>query len=221
MSLTTQDVVPTAAELARHMAGRRRLPNKKGAKGDSSDLPVARILRNLDGKLAIFSRRIAVRVSVSTDGTGRVPITTLASSAAVSALTDFTKCAGLYLAYRVKCMRTTLNPVFQANVAGIAPSPATLVTFFFTSGVAAANYQDAIDSSGYRQHSGYSLKIVAQADWKGQPDAQLWTPTTAAVTAAESYGIAIVEDTSATVSQLSTLYYTGVTEYDVEFMAAA
>ncbi len=188
---------------------------------DSRDLDVSRILRNIGNKMQIFERRIAVRFSISTDGTGRVPITTLASSASVSALTDFTKCAGLYLAYRVKAMKATWNPTFSANVAGVAPSPSTLVTFLFSSGLAAASYQDAIDSSGAVQHSGYRMSASAETDWNGLLDAQLWTPTNAAVSASEAYGIAIVEDTSATISQLTTLYYTGIAEYVVEFCSAA
>jgi len=221
MTETTNVASLAANELAAHLAGRRKVANRSKRPHDSSDLNVSRLLRNLGNKMQVYERRICVRISVSTDGTGRVPIATLASSASVSALTDFTKCAGLYLAYRVKGMKTTLNPTFSANVAGVAPSPSTLVTFFFTSGLAAATYQDAIDSSGFRIHSGYDHKIVAEADWSGQPDAHLWTPTNAAVTASESFGTAIVEDTSSTISQLSIVYYTGVTEYIVEFMAAA
>ncbi len=198
-----------------------RVRNPKSEQHDSRDVNVSRLLRQLNNKMQIFERRIATRFSVSTDGTGRVPITTLISSASVSGLTDFTKCAGLYLAYRVKAMKATWNPVFSANVAGVAPSPSTLVSFGFTSGIAAASYQDAIDSSDFKIHSGYAQKASAEIDWNGNTDAHLWTPTTAAITSSESYGVAIVEDTSATISQLSTLYYTGVAEYVVEFASAA
>jgi len=187
----------------------------------SNDGRIAKLLKQINTSYAIFERRLAVRISVSTDGTGRVPITTLASSGAVSALSDFTKVAGLYLAYRVKAMQATLHPTFATNVAGVAPSPSTLVTFGFTSGLAAANYQDAIDSNDFKQHSGYAKGIRSAIDWTGNTDAHLWTPTNAAVTSAETYGVAIVEDSSATVSQVSTLYFTGVVEYVVEFMSAA
>jgi len=178
-------------------------------------------MRSLGNKLQIFERRIAVRFSISTDGTGRIPITTLASSASVSGLADFTLLAGLYLAYRVKAMKATWSPVFAANVAGIAPSPALLASASFTSGLAPTTYAQTLDSSSLKLHSGYAERSTAVIDWNGQLDAKLWTPTNAAVAAAESYGVFVVSDSSATVSQLSTLYFCGVAEYAVEFMSAA
>jgi len=187
----------------------------------SNDSRIAKLLREINTSYAIFERRLAVAVSVSTDGTGRVAIGTLASSASVSGLTDFTKLAGLFLAYRVKGMQTTLNPTFRSNVAGVAPSPSTLVTFGFIGGLAAANYQDAIDSNDFKIHYGYAQAIRAAIDWTNNTDAHLWTPTNVAVSSGEAYGLAIVEDSTATVSQISTKYYSGVTEYIVEFMAPA
>lgn len=167
-----------------------------------------------------FTRRITGSAVVATNASGFIPITTLVSSASVSGLSDFTNVSGLYLEYRVRGMKATLMPIFATNVAGVAPSPAMLVTAFFSSGVAAVTFQQALDSSGAKFHSGYRT-ITAEVDSKGFPDAQLWTPSTSAVTSSESYGIFITDSGVAPASQVSTTYYRLVQEYIVEFRSAA
>lgn len=167
-----------------------------------------------------FIRRITSSGTVSTNGSGFIPITTIASSGSVSGLSDFSNVSGLYLEYRVRGMKATLMPINAVNISGVAAPPAMLVTAFFSSGVAAVTFQQALDSSGAKFHSGYRT-IVAEVDFKGNKDAQLWTPTTAAVTSAETYGIFITDSGVAPASSVTTTMYRLVAEYIVEFRSAA
>lgn len=167
-----------------------------------------------------FTRRITGSSVIATNGSGFIPISTIASSGLVSGLSDFANIAGLYLEYRVRGMKATLMPIFAVNISGVAPSPAMLCTAFFSSGLAATTWQQAIDSSGAKLHSGYRT-ITAEVDWSGNKDAQLWTPSTSAVTSAETYGIFITDSGVAPASQLSTTYFRLVAEYLVEFRSAA
>lgn len=181
---------------------------------------VIRELDNVAYKNTLYLRKITSSSVLATNGSGFIPISTLASSASVSGLSDFSSAAGLYLEYRVKAMKAMLFPINAVNISGVSAPPAALTTFNFSSGVAAVTYQQALDSSGSKTWSGYK-PIVATNDYKGNKDAQLWTPTTAAVTAAEAYGIAVSDSGVAPASPVSTTMFRVVTEYLVEFRSAA
>lgn len=187
-----------------------------GEKADDRAVNVQ--IDRLKGVNQHFVRRIcSAGQAVSTTAGGIIAVTTLASSGAVSALSDFTPSAALFLEYRVRGMKVTWCPVWKVNAVSGAPPPMYAVAAF-SSGLAGTTFQQALDSTGCKIVSGYD-KFVAEATYKGNKDAQLWTPTTAAVTAAETYGLWIVsESTYAASASLAIGYF--VAEYIVEFRTA-
>lgn len=181
---------------------------------------VSRTLSNLNAGATIMTRRLTSLGTVVTSVGGLIALTTLASSSAVSSATDFASMANLFVAYRVKALRVRLFPVFVANIAGVAPPPCQLCADVYSSGLSVTTYANMLDSAACQLWSGYSPKTLA-ANWDGLPDAHLWTPNNAAITANEAYGILLIGASGNTASQVSTTYYTYVVEYEAEFITAA
>ncbi len=143
-------------------------------------------------KAAHFVRRMAFSaVNLSTGVGGTIAATTLCNSASVSASApDFSSCANLYTAYRVVAMEVHVLPYFPVNTTGVTV-PAVIATCEFQAGLIPGTYAQMADGSNPRLCSGYKQYKFA-VDFKRDPNAQLWTPTTSAVSSGNSYGIALV-----------------------------
>ncbi len=143
-------------------------------------------------KAAHFVRRMALSAAnVSTGAGGTVAATTLCNSASVSASApDFSSCANLYTAYRVVAMEVHVLPYFPVNTTAVTV-PSVMATCEFQSGQIPATYAQIADGSNARLTSGYKEARFA-VDFRRDPNAQLWTPTTSAIASGNSYGVALV-----------------------------
>ncbi len=149
-------------------------------------------LDRFGAKAARFLRRMAFSpVNISTGAGGSVAATTLCNSAGVSASApDFSSCANLYTAYRVVAMEVHVLPYFPVNTTAVTV-PSVMATCEFQSGLIPATYAQIADGSNARLCSGYKEARFG-VDFRKDPNAQLWTPTTSAIASGNSYGVALV-----------------------------
>jgi hypothetical protein len=168
----------------------------------------------------IVTRRIcAAATNISTTAGGLLLATTLASSSAASAASDFASYAALFTSYRVKAVKTTLLPYFPVplfNGVGTVVVPPSIASSEFRGGLGGATYQSIADGAKSRFLSGYKSYALT-ADYSKDNDAQLWTPTTSAIPAAESYGILAMG--TATAATANTAIWVANPEYLIEFRA--
>lgn len=165
-----------------------------------------------------FRRMGGTTATLSTGGGGVLALSTLGNTSLVSTTcADFASCANLYVAYRVIAMEVVVLPFFVANTTAVTV-PVTIIVAPFMAATGFTTYAGAIDSSRSQVCSGYkSYKFTASN--KGDNDAKLWTPTTAAIAGAEAYGLQCIGD--ATASTVSTPVWRVNVWYVVEFMLAA
>jgi len=183
----------------------------------SNDL---RLMKSLGAQTRVVTRRICGPPStVSTNAGGLLVVTTLAGSQGASGAADFAQLAGLFTSYRVRAMRVQLRPFYPVpfyNGVGTVVVPASIAAGFFQGGLGGATYQSLSDSAKPRFLSGYKQHDLT-INYEGDNDAHLWTPTTAAISATEAFGIIICGQ--ATAASVNTLVWHFCVEYAVEFKA--
>jgi hypothetical protein len=111
-------------------------------------------------------------------------------------------------------------PTFPVNngAAGIAVSTGhsqLYVSDFIGTSVPASAAQ-VLSDEGSKVMCTYK-PFVFEATWARNPNAKLWNPTTAAVPAANSYGIAWASNTNATLMTAAAPYFSYDVEWEVEF----
>jgi hypothetical protein len=181
---------------------------------------IGKILNNLNANVTIMSRRLTTSGTIATNGAGAVALGTLASSAGVSSATDFATMGLLYSGYRVKGMRARVWPIYGVNVAGVAPPPSLVACSMFSSGQSVTNYANMLDSAGCKFFTGYKPATFA-VTYDELIDAKLWTPTSAAISSTEAYGLVFIGASGNIAAQVTVVYWNFVIEYDTEFITAA
>jgi len=187
--------------------------NKQNKVGNTSS-DVRREFQLARSALRTFVKRIVTTGSLSSNGTGYVPITTLASSNSVTALGDFSAVAGIYSNYRVKAIKLTANP-FVPNYTGMTYVSPLIVLLPFRSGLLPTTFAGFVESSEAKYCTGYKGAMFSTSS-KDYPDAKLWNPTNAVIAAADSFGIAVMGQ-NGTAGSINTYVWFYVVEYLVEF----
>jgi hypothetical protein len=149
-------------------------------------------------------RRLANAVTIGTNGAGVVALATLASSVNVNAYPDFSSFASLYTSYRVHAIKCTFYPVLRVNTTAVN-APAYLVVAPFRGGLAPTTIQQLQESPDAVSLSGYA-RGKAMVNFIGDNDAHLWTPTSGAVTASESFGLVIAGSSVLATASTNTFY---------------
>ncbi len=137
-----------------------------------------------------YMRRLCAVNVLTTNGSGVLPFQYLADSTQISSLADFSATAALYTQYRAVAVRVTLMPYFPVNTTGVVV-PATVIAAPFRGGLAPASLVQFMESTDRTIMSGYK-QYVLTTHFQGDNDAHLWTQTTAAISATESYGLVIL-----------------------------
>lgn len=194
--------------------------SKKKAPSASRDKRIDVLqLDRFAAKAAVFVRRMALSYSTLSTGVGG----TLAWSAIANtsnvqvSCPDFASCANIYGAYRVRAMEVHLLPAFVVNTTAVTV-PLCVATCTFQAGAAPANYAAIVDGSNVQMLSGYK-QYKLTCDDRRDPNARLWTPTSAAVPTGNNFGIVICGST--TTSTASTLIWAVQAWAVVEFQSAA
>lgn len=193
---------------------RGRLP-RKGKSASSEQRKDMKLFNKLAAPDHVtVVRLIQTNFAVQTNVGGTLSATSIAGSNQVqSSCPDFAQYAGLYVQYRVRAMKVTLSPCFVVNTTTVTV-PASVAVGEFRGGLGGATYSSLRQSPSGRILSGYKRYVVS-CDWDGDIDAHLWSPTTAAITTAESFGLTIAG--MATPSTANTYVYSCDVEYAVEF----
>lgn len=184
---------------------RGRKPNAKKPAGKKKDMAeTVALFDRFSGMHQRTFRRLANAVTVGTNGAGVIPLSLLASSANVNGYPDFTSASNLYTLYRVHAFKLTFWPVLKVNTTAVN-APAYVVTAPFRAGLAPTTIQQLQESPDSVSMSGYD-KCLATVNWKGDPDAHLWTATNSAIASAEAFGMAIAGSSVLATSSTNTWY---------------
>jgi hypothetical protein len=136
----------------------------------------------------------------------------------VTAAFEFSNYAVLYQDYRVRAIRVRVVPRFRDNIQTVAstPFPGCIVSGAFING-AGASTPAAIFAEANGKVVPEWTTVENLATWELNPNAKLWTPTSATVTTLNQFGLQCLS------TSLCPAFYTGVTiydtftEFDVEF----
>jgi hypothetical protein len=195
----------------------------KGKPRDGVKAEQARVNRSMDNAsldTRTTVRRVTTLGTLSTNASGFVAAKQYQSSG-VTGTNAWGGLAGRFLEYRVKAIRIRILPLANMNYAnGTVVPPVGLFAADMKAGVGYANAAARADGANLRLYRGYGVMDLT-CDWQGYPDAHLWTPTTTAIAAAETYGVEIGDMGIAPASAASTVYFRVLEEYEVEFRLPA
>ncbi len=195
----------------------QKLRSNQGMNGNQSKSKDYATVLSLVNRLSSIEpslfRRICTAVTVTTNGSGVIPVTLLCNTATVTGYSDFSSVANLYQQYRVHAFKVAFFPVIRVNTTAVTPPPYCAVAPFraglVPSGIAVLQASpDCLHISGYD-------KGVATVSFVGDNDAHLWTPINAAVPATEDYGLYIC-GSSLTATASTNVWYAFV-EAVIEF----
>ena len=204
------------------MGSRQRIPaatrksgKPKGVSSSKKDFDqVMKLVDKFTGMGQRYMRRLATATSLATNGSGVVPLSTLATTNAVNTYPDFSSLASLYTAYRVHALKLSFFPCYRVNTTAILP-PVYVASCPFRGGLAPSTIGTIQESPDFKAFGGYDKAIVT-VNYNGDNDAHLWTPTNAAVTASEAFGVVICG--SSLTGTASTIFWYVQVEAIVEFM---
>jgi len=165
----------------------------------------------------IVKRMTFPNQSLTLDGSGNVPLTTYDASLVFGGpATEFASFAARYQQYRVRSVKVTFTPLynvaFQIAVGGTtAPVLQVYSSDFIGISVPSSSAQVLADERALIHNT--ATTFVAKADWTRNPNARLWNPVSAAIPAANDYGVAVASNTSSSASPDN-----GVMSVSVEFI---
>lgn len=189
--------------------GKKKNPMTSGANVRREFVIATSVLKN-------FQKRIVTNGTLNSNGAGLVPVTTVASTNSVTALGDFSAMAGIYSNYRVKAIQFRAKPFYPIPLPAAAAFITPMIAIIpFRSGLVPSTFAAFVESSEARVFSGYESAAFRTSNM-GYPDGKLWHPTNAVISSADSFGIALMGQTSVsgTVS-INVWHY--IVEYLVEF----
>lgn len=188
--------------------------NDKRSSQSTSVVGVSRDFKLASSVNRIFSKRIVGTNVVTSNGSGLIVATTMASSNSVTSVGDFGSVAAIYSNYRVKAMRLTAKPFYKVNTTAVVVSP-MIAVIPFRSGLVPTTFANFTESSECRYCSGYEGYVFETSN-KGYPDGKLWHPTNAVISSADSYGIAVMGQNYVAGTASTNVWYLSV-EYLIEF----
>lgn len=187
---------------------------RKDKRDATSRANVRREFELANSVLSVLTKRIVTASTLSTNGAGLIVATTIANSNGVSVLGDFASLAAIYSNYRVKAIKVTAKPFVNAYTTTTYVTP-MIAVIPFRSGLVPSTFPSFIESSEVRLISGYDGGVFETSS-KGYPDGQLWNPTNAVISTADSFGIAAMGQ-NYVAGSVSTYVWMLVTEYLCEF----
>ena len=197
------------------VGSKSRKGKKSAAPSESRDFnSVMALVNRFTGMGQRYFRRLATATSLATNGSGVVPLSTLATTNAVNTYPDFSSLASLYTSYRVHALKLSFFPCYRVNTTAILP-PVYVASCPFRGGLAPSTIGQIQESPDSKSFGGYDKAIVT-VNFEGDNDAHLWTPTNAAVTASEAFGVVICG--SSLTGTASTIFWYVYVEAVVEFM---
>ncbi len=171
------------------------------------------------GDIVLKTMTLSSQVLATSAG-GVIPVTTSITSSLVQSgpAAEWASFAARYQQYRVRAVRIIAKAIRTRpylDAAGVD----NLVSSLYV-----ADYiGTAVPASAAQVLSDENSKVLSTADhfvyettWAKNPNAKLWNPTSAAIPAANLYGIALASSTLVGLLKGTTNQYTYVVEWDVE-----
>jgi roadblock/LC7 domain-containing protein len=172
---------------------------------------------NMSQRQTRIVRRVCSDViTLATNASGFVALTTLASSGLVTSSLNWASYAGAAIEYRVAGLEVLIFPVVNSQTNLTTPVPSFLAVCGFSSGTVPATIGQIIEGPGGKILTGHRPTRFA-VGMKGYQDAHLWTPTTGAIVTTEQYGIACMGTTATPAAVASSTYFKIVIKYLVDF----
>jgi len=175
--------------------------------------------RNVDGDI-IVKRLTLPEGAVSSTAGGIIAVDAVATTGQCQSLpaSEWASFAARYQQFRVRAVTVILEPIFPGS--GTPTAAATVghstlyVGDYIGTAVPGSAAQVLSDERGICINT--SKRMVYTVDWARNPNAKLWNPTSAALPAANSMGIAIASNTTVALPAATAIYTTTVM-WDVEF----
>jgi len=165
--------------------------NINGNKNQTRNLHIPNIPSSLMPRDEIIVPIIGADTALSTNGSGLVVVTTLLNSLVTSLGAQWVDYSARWQQYRIEEMKITFSPRFPVNT-GMALNLGHASIFcsdFLGTNLPTTVLHIKADENSRKYGSWYEWEYVV--DMKRKPNALLWSPTTAAIPAANAYGIAI------------------------------
>jgi len=165
----------------------------------------------------IVKRMTVANGTIALDASGNLSLMTYDASLVFGApATEFASFAARYQQYRVRWVKVTFTPLynvsFQVPAGGTtAPILQVYCSDFIGVSVPSSPAQVLADERALIHNT--ASTFVVRADWARNPNAKLWNPVSAAIPAANDYGIAVASNTSSSGSP-----FNGIMSYSVEFL---
>jgi hypothetical protein len=157
-------------------------------------------------------KRCSATATLATGGGTAIPLTSQLSGDASSS-SEFASFAARYLQYRVRRLRITGKATQPVQTATVTHS--ALVRGNFVGATAPASTASIVSSESFKSNGTHS-DFEHVVTWDGIPDAKLWQPTSAAIPAADQFGIVFASIASPAMTTATT-YYVLFAEWEVEF----
>jgi len=163
---------------------------------------------------------------LATNASGFIATQQITSDGARSCA-DWTNLSTRYLTFRVKAIRIRAWPIVDMTTAvtvgggAVTPHPTAIAFATYKEGNSYLSYVSLCTGADGRIFNGRERCIEYTADWAGNPDAKLWSPTNAAIPTAQQFAIQFQDQGAAPASAASTTYYRILYEFEVEFNVPA
>jgi len=159
--------------------------------------------------------------AIASTAGGLIAVNTQFTAALVQSApaSEWASFAARYQQYRVRSVRLVLEPMFPGSGTPVALAQtghgALFVSDFIGTAAPTTSAQILSDEGSVMINT--SKKVDFTVDWARNPNAKLWNPTSAALPAANGYGIAFASDSVFASLVASAVYYTSIVEWIVEF----
>jgi len=201
------------------------MKSHKGNRGSQNKGSLARnekrfFQKENEGKSVRVERRRCTLVGSLTGVTGN-PMAYSVGSNNASASFEFSNCALLYQEYRVRAIRMKVVPRFRDNIQSPAsiPYPGALVSGGFVMGAGAAT-PAAIFAESNSKVSPEWTAPEQLVTWELNPNAKLWTPTSATISTANQFGVQLLSTGNCPAFYNTVTTADTFVEFDVEFRTA-
>lgn len=170
------------------------------------------------GDLLVKRMSLPVAAAIASNSLGVIAVHTIADTTTVQSTpaTEWASFAARYQQFRVRSLRLILEPCFPADVespANQSNHSALYVSDYIGSTAPGTAAQVLADERAIV--IGTNRRLDYFVDWKRNPNAKLWNPTSAALPVANSFGIAFASHPTAELLA-STDYFVATLEWVVE-----
>jgi len=170
--------------------GQRKKGRGRGSRrrnNNNDDVAIPRGIRNVAGPGKITRRVLSVVGDLSTNASGYLPAASAFSSSNAFSAPDFASLANLFTSYRVVSMEVIFMPVTNVNTT-VNIEVGCFMSCEWNGGTSPSTYQQICDGAAAIPRD--VRKIVKISAKNRQLQNKEWTSITAAVTGAQTFGIA-------------------------------